>query len=95
MSARHADTADVYADFDNFDQPQRMGSLRCQTSRSGDLFSFDYDREWLRFASQRPGKSSWRRPSKREFFDGETLRKGDGAAVVRLPPIRFLRPSGV
>src|SRR5580658_2987718 len=47
MTLRPPDTADVYADLDNFDQPQRMGSLRHQTSRTGDIFSFEYDTEWL------------------------------------------------
>lgn len=48
--ARPLQTVAVYADLEHFDQPQLMGSLRCQKSRTGDLFSFDYDRAWL----QRP-----------------------------------------
>jgi hypothetical protein len=48
MIARQPDTADVYADLDIFDQPQPMGSLRRQTSRTGDIFSFEYDPAWLR-----------------------------------------------
>jgi serine/threonine-protein kinase HipA len=47
MITRPPDTADVYADLDNFDQPQPMGSLRHQTSRTGDIFSFEYDPAWL------------------------------------------------
>ena len=37
----------VYADVTRFDEPARMGSLRCQTARNGDIFSFEYDPGWL------------------------------------------------
>lgn len=40
----------VYADLSHFEEPILMGSLRCQTTRTGDIFSFEYDRRWL----QRP-----------------------------------------
>lgn len=45
--SRRFDTVDVYADLEHFDEPLLMGSLRCQGSRSGDLFSFEYDGTWL------------------------------------------------
>jgi serine/threonine-protein kinase HipA len=45
--SRRFDTVDVYADLERFDEPLLMGSLRCQVSRSGDLFSFEYDGTWL------------------------------------------------
>lgn len=44
---RHPQTVAVYADLDHFDEPVPMGALRCQTSRSGDIFSFEYNRAWL------------------------------------------------
>ena len=37
----------VYADLDHFDDPIRMGSLRRQTARAGDILSFEYDPGWL------------------------------------------------
>lgn len=45
--SRRFDTVNVYADLEHFDKPLLMGSLRCQGSRSGDLFSFEYDNAWL------------------------------------------------
>lgn len=45
--SRRFNTVDVYADLEHFDKPLLMGSLRCQGSRSGDLFSFEYDNAWL------------------------------------------------
>lgn len=45
--SRRFDTIDVYADLEHFDKPLLMGSLRCQGSRSGDLFSFEYENVWL------------------------------------------------
>lgn len=44
---RRFDTVEVYADLDYFDEPLLMGSLRCQRSGSGDLFSFEYVDSWL------------------------------------------------
>ena len=43
-------TAAVFADLEHFHQPVLMGSLRCQTSRSGDIFSFEYEPSWLQKA---------------------------------------------
>ena len=48
MTSRQVDSVAVYADVDHFDEPRRMGSLRRQTSRSEEIFSFEYDHEWLR-----------------------------------------------
>lgn len=45
--SRRFDTVDVHVDLEHFDQPLLMGSLRCQGSRTGDLFSFEYDNTWL------------------------------------------------
>ncbi len=47
MNPRNLRTVDVYADLEIFDQPLLMGSLRCQPSRTGDIFSFEYDPAWL------------------------------------------------
>jgi serine/threonine-protein kinase HipA len=47
MTTRRLDTVAVYADLEHFDEPPMMGSLRCQTSRTGDIFSFEYDPGWL------------------------------------------------
>jgi len=33
------ETVAVYADLDHFDKPVSMGSLRCQSGRTGDIFS--------------------------------------------------------
>jgi serine/threonine-protein kinase HipA len=41
------DTAHVYADLERFGRPVLMGELHCQQSRSGDIFSFNYDEAWL------------------------------------------------
>jgi len=48
MTSGRLETVAVYADIDYFDSPFLMGSLRCRTSRTGDIFSFDYDPGWLR-----------------------------------------------
>ncbi|WP_321477073.1 type II toxin-antitoxin system HipA family toxin [uncultured Paludibaculum sp.] len=37
----------VYADLDHCPQPLRMGTLRRQSGRGGDVFSFEYERDWL------------------------------------------------
>ena len=42
------ETVAVYADIDRFDEPVLMGFLRCQTARTGDILSFEYDAGWLR-----------------------------------------------
>ena len=41
------DTAYVYADLERFHAPFLMGELHRQKSRSGDIFSFHYEKEWL------------------------------------------------
>jgi serine/threonine-protein kinase HipA len=43
----HFDTVHVYADLERFRQPALMGELHCQQSRSGEIFSFNYDGKWL------------------------------------------------
>ena len=44
---RRLDSIAVYADLEQFSEPQLMGSLRCQPSRGGEVFAFEYDRSWL------------------------------------------------
>jgi serine/threonine-protein kinase HipA len=41
------DTVQVYVDLERFAQPGLMGELHCQQSRSGEIFSFNYDEAWL------------------------------------------------
>jgi serine/threonine-protein kinase HipA len=48
MIPRRLETVAVYADLDHFDERMLMGSLRCRTTRAGDIFSFEYDPRWLR-----------------------------------------------
>lgn len=43
-----SEIVEVYADLHHSSQPSRMGSLRRQMSRSGEVFSFEYDQDWLR-----------------------------------------------
>src|SRR5690242_20058776 len=38
----------VCVDLAEFDEPAVMGTLRCQTSRTGDIYSFAYDDAWLK-----------------------------------------------
>src|SRR5260370_40990043 len=47
MTTRRPDTVAVYAELSRFDEPQLMGSLRCQTGRSGNILSFEFDHKWL------------------------------------------------
>ncbi len=47
---RRLETVAVYADLKRLDEPVLMGSLRCQTSRTGDIFSFEYEPAWLQKA---------------------------------------------
>ena len=47
MTAPLPETVAVYADLEHLEQPAPMGSLRHQTSRSGDIFAFEYDKTWL------------------------------------------------
>ena len=48
MTTRPLETVSVYADLEHFEAPAQMGSLRRQKSRSGDIFSFEYEPAWLR-----------------------------------------------
>jgi serine/threonine-protein kinase HipA len=41
------DTVQVCVDLDRYEQPVLMGSLHCQTSGAGEIFSFHYDRSGL------------------------------------------------
>jgi serine/threonine-protein kinase HipA len=41
------DAVDVYADIEHSGQPTLMGALHCQPGRSGEIFSFSYDKAWL------------------------------------------------
>ena len=50
MTTRPPETVSVYADLEHLKEPALMGSLRRQSSRSGDIFSFEYEPAWL----QRP-----------------------------------------
>lgn len=43
----HFDTVSVYADLERFQEPSLMGELHRQKSRSGDIFSFNYQKAWL------------------------------------------------
>jgi serine/threonine-protein kinase HipA len=43
----HFDTVSVYADLERFQEPSLMGELHRQKSRSGDIFSFNYEKAWL------------------------------------------------
>ena len=45
---RPPDTVAVFADLDRFPEPRRMGSLRRQVGRGHQVFSFEYDRDWLK-----------------------------------------------
>ena len=41
------ETVQVWLDLERFEQPVLMGTLHCQTSGTGEIFSFEYGREWL------------------------------------------------
>jgi hypothetical protein len=41
--ARRFDTVGVWVDFEIFDSPVLMGTLRRQSGGRGDVFSFEYD----------------------------------------------------
>ena len=45
---RPPDIVAVFADLDRLPEPRRMGSLRRQVGRGGEVFSFEYDRDWLK-----------------------------------------------
>ncbi|MDX2180979.1 MAG: type II toxin-antitoxin system HipA family toxin [Bryobacteraceae bacterium] len=46
--SRLPDIVAVFADLDRFPEPRRMGSLRRRVGRSGQVFSFEYHRDWLK-----------------------------------------------
>jgi len=41
------ETVQVWLDLERFEQPVLMGVLHCQTSGTGEIFSFEYSRNWL------------------------------------------------
>lgn len=43
MTVRSLESVSVYADPDYLESPAPMGLLRRQKSRTGDIFSFEYD----------------------------------------------------
>ena len=47
MTTRPLETVSVCADLEHFEEPAQMGWLRRQKSRSGDIFSFEYQPTWL------------------------------------------------
>jgi serine/threonine-protein kinase HipA len=47
VTPRLLETVSVYADLEQFAAPVPMGSLRRQKSRTGDIFSFEYEPAWL------------------------------------------------
>lgn len=47
MTTGPLETVSVYADLEHFEALAQMGSLRRQRSRSGDIFSFEYEPTWL------------------------------------------------
>jgi len=42
------DTVQVCLDLERFKQPALMGALHCQSSGAGEIFSFEYERAWLK-----------------------------------------------
>jgi len=47
---RPPDTVAVFAGLHHLPEPRRMGLLRRQASRGGEVFSFEYDNDWLKTA---------------------------------------------
>jgi serine/threonine-protein kinase HipA len=41
------ETVEVYLDADQMAGPNLMGTLHCQRSGKGELFSFKYDKTWI------------------------------------------------
>src|ERR1039458_3916506 len=41
------ETVEVYLDADQMEVPSLMGTLNCQPSGKGELFSFKYDKSWI------------------------------------------------
>src|SRR5690625_4574419 len=50
--SRGMDSVEVHADPEWLDGPRRMGWLRCQHGGRGEVFSFEYDPEWLKSAGK-------------------------------------------
>lgn len=48
------DTVQVCIDLERFAEPVAMGALRRQAARSGEVFSFEYERHWLERAEALP-----------------------------------------
>jgi len=46
--SRRIDSVGVWVDLEGVDAPVHMGTLRCQSGGSGDIFSFEYDESWLK-----------------------------------------------
>ena len=48
MTPSRPEVATVLVDLPQFEEPALMGTLRCQSSRTGDIVSFAYDDGWLK-----------------------------------------------
>ena len=48
MTPRRPEVVTVLVDLPQFEEPALMGTLRCQSSRTGDILSFGYDDGWLK-----------------------------------------------
>jgi len=48
MTPRRPEVVTVLVDLPQFEEPALMGTLRCQSSRTGDILSFAYDDGWLK-----------------------------------------------
>lgn len=47
----------VYADWEDFKEPQLVGTLRSSIAKNKEHFSFTYDDTWLLSRSQEPAKA--------------------------------------
>ena len=59
------ETVEVYVDADQMTEPHLMGTLHCQLSGRGELFSFRYDKTWIARA-----EAFWFRQLDLAPFDG-------------------------
>src|SRR5579863_1580942 len=48
MTPKRPEVVAVLVDLPQFEEPALMGTLRCQSSRTGDILSFAYDDGWLK-----------------------------------------------
>ena len=48
MTPRRPDVVTVLVDLPQFEAPALMGTLRCESGRTGDILSFAYDDGWLK-----------------------------------------------